>query len=150
MSGMNGHHYNTFMCPHCKIELNPGNGPIIKMRGRLDAPTFSVSTDVFLPSGLGVYGRLTATSVELGEGTKIQFACPDCKEPFSETDEDDLAQILMRDEAGKEYMVSFNKLFGKRSTFVIDPQGRNVEREFGDDAETYREDLDRDLNWFGS
>ena len=65
MNGQSGPVYNRFVCPHCEVDLNPGNGPIIKMRGRLDSPRFTVHTEVFLPSGLGVYGRLTATAVEL-------------------------------------------------------------------------------------
>ena len=142
--------YNLFMCPHCNAQLNPGNSPIIKMRGRLDAPTFAVTTDVFLPAGLGVYGRLTATGVTLHEGAKIQFACPDCGESFSESDDDELAAVRMVDDQDKSFMVSFNKNYGKRSTFVVDTAGRNVELQFGDDADEYLETMDKDLNWFGS
>lgn len=142
--------YNTFTCPHCDAALNPGNGPIIKLRGRLDAPSFSVTTDVFLPSGLGVYGRLTATHVTLREGAKIQFACPACHIALAPSEEAELAQVRMADQDGRIFLVSFNKTYGKRSTFVIDPEARSVERQFGDDAETYRGDLDKTLNFFGS
>jgi len=148
---MNGEtSYNTFTCPHCDAELNPGNGPIIKLKGRLDAPSFSVTTDVFLPSGLGVYGRLTATHVKLREGAKIQFSCPACQAALAPSEEAELAQVRMTDHDGRIFLVSFNKCYGKRSTFVIDPEARQVERQFGDDAETYREDLDKTLNFFGS
>ena len=153
MNGRNGPEYNRFVCPHCEADLNPGNGPIIKMRGRLDAAAFSVSTDVFLPSRLGVYGRLTATAVELREGAKIQFSCPSCAEPFSRSDADDLAHVQMFDADGQSYMVKFNKNFGKRSTFVIDPKEQRLEREFGADADAYRDSIDiddKDLNFFGS
>ncbi len=153
MNGPNGPGsptYNLFLCPHCEAELNPGHSPIIRMSGRLDAPEFSVTTEVFLPAGLGVYGRLTATGVTLREGAKIQFACPECGEPFSESDDDELAQVRMAGDGGKTYMVSFNKNYGKRSTFVIDPDGRSVERQFGDDADEFRDTLDKRLNWFGS
>jgi len=142
--------YNLFSCPHCDVVLNPGNGPIIKMRGRLEAERFSVVTDVFLPSGLGVYGRLTADHVTLHEGAKIQFSCPKCNALLSETEEDELAQVQMMDPEGRKYLVSFNKRYGKRSTFVIDPQARVVEREFGDDAEDFRGSIDKKLNFFGS
>ncbi len=152
MNGQKGPVYNRFVCPHCEVDLNPGNGPIIKMRGRMDAPTFSVSTDVFLPSALGVYGRLTATSVELREGAKIQFSCPACGEPFSRADADDLAYVRMFDSEGLAFMVKFNKNYGKRSTFVIDALGGNLQREFGEDADDYRNSIeaDKDLNFFGS
>jgi hypothetical protein len=146
----NGPVYNLFSCPHCDGVLNPGNGPIIKMKGRLEGSGFSVITDVFLPSGLGVYGRLTADHVVLHEGAKIQFSCPQCKAPFSETEEDELAQVQMTDAEDRNYLVSFNKRYGKRSTFVIDPQARKVEREFGDDAEDFRGSIDKKLNFFGS
>ncbi len=142
--------YNAFFCPHCSTELNPGNGPIIRMKGRLDAPAFSVTTDVFLPSGLGVYGRLTATGVDLREGAKIEFSCPQCNQPFSDSKQEDLAQVHMRDDQQNVYIVGFNKCYGKRSTFVIDPNEKKVAREFGEDAGSYREDLDKKLNFFGA
>lgn len=146
----NGLPYNQFSCPHCDSVLNPGNGPIIKMKGRLEGPGFSVITDVFLPSGLGVYGRLTADHVILARGAKIEFSCPQCGAAFSDSEDDELAQVRMSDAEGRSYLVSFNKRYGKRSTFVIDPQARKVEREFGDDAEDFRESIDKKLNFFGS
>ncbi|MBI4702562.1 MAG: hypothetical protein HY744_15690 [Deltaproteobacteria bacterium] len=142
--------YDRFTCPHCDAELNPGRGPIIQMRGELEAPCFSVTTDVFVSSGLGVYEGLTATGVVLREGAKIEFSCPQCGASFSQSGQDELAQVRMRDSAGRAFLVSFNKRFGKRSTFVIDPDKRQVERQFGDDAASYRADLDKALNFFGS
>lgn len=142
--------YNSFLCPYCDAELNPGRGPTIKMKGRLDAPKFSVTTDVFFSAGLGVYGRTTDKSVELREGAKIELMCPACKAPFSESEEDELAHIRMRDLEGRAFMVSFNKHYGKRSTFVIDTEKREVAQEFGEDAMAYREDIDKRLNFFGT
>jgi hypothetical protein len=141
--------YNSFLCPYCEAELNPRKGPIIKVKGRLEAPGFAVTTDVFLSSGLGVYGRTTATDVELKEGAKIEFSCPKCNAPFSEPDED-LAHIRMRDADGRLFQVSFNKTYGKRSTFVIDSDKGEVAQEFGADAQVYREDIDKRLNFFGT
>ena len=91
MQGRNGGTYSTFLCPHCGAELNPGAGPIIQMQGRLHAPHFSVTTDLFLSAALGVYGRLSADHVSLREGAKIEFHCPDCDHSFSRSEEDDLA-----------------------------------------------------------
>jgi len=141
--------YESFSCPYCEHELNPHKGPIIKMKGRLDAPTFSVITDVFFSSRLGVYGRTTAEGVQLREGAKVHFMCPACKAPFSESDDDELAHIRMRDAKGRAYVVSFNKTLGKRSTFVIDEEKREVAHQFGEDANAYREDIDKRVNFFG-
>jgi hypothetical protein len=141
--------FNAFFCPYCEAELNPGSGPIIKLKGRLDGPGFSVTTDVFLPSGLGVYGRTTATGVDLREGARFEFLCPACGSPLSQP-EDQLAQVRMRDAEGRVFLVSFNKTYGKRSTFVIDPEKRSVAQAFGADAQAYREDLNKRLNYFGS
>ncbi|MBW2526110.1 MAG: hypothetical protein JRI23_18155 [Deltaproteobacteria bacterium] len=141
--------YNSFLCPFCDAELNPRQGPIIKTKGRLEAERFAVTTDVFLSSGLGVYGRTTATDVELRDGAKIEFSCPQCNAPFSEPGEQ-LAHIRMKDANGRLFQVSFNKTYGKRSTFVIDPEKREVAQEFGADAQSYREDIDKRLNFFGT
>ena len=153
MKPANGPVYNRFTCPHCDAELNPGNGPIIRLRGRLDAPTFSVETEVFLPSGLGVYGRLAATGITLREGAKFEFFCPDCKRRLSKNEDDPIAHVKMEDDGGKIFYVGFNKHYRKRSTFVIDARDMSVERTFGDDAEAYLEGLDetleKNLNWFG-
>ena len=141
---------NAFFCPHCQRDLNPDNGPIITMKGTLDAETFSVTTDVFIPAVLGVYGRATATGVELREGARIEFSCPACGAALSRSADDELAQVGMRDQEGRLYLVSFNKSYGKQSTYLIDPEARQVESQYGDDAESYREDLDERLNFFGS
>jgi hypothetical protein len=142
--------YNSFSCPHCDADLNPGCGPIIKMKGKLEGEHFTVTTDVFLPSGLGVYGRVTATSVELEEGARIEFSCPTCGAALSSSLDDELAQVKMRGPKGRVFLVSFNKTYGKQSTYVIDPELRQVESQYGADAESYREDLDKRLNFFGS
>ncbi len=141
---------NSFSCPHCDADLNPDHGPIIKMTGKLEADTFSITTDVFLPSGLGVYGRVAATGVELREGAKIEFFCPTCGKALSSSVDDELAQVSMKDPEGRVYLVSFNKSYGKQSTYVINPEAKQVESQFGADAESYREDLDKRLNFFGS
>jgi hypothetical protein len=56
----------------------------------------------------------------------------------------------MRDGAGRLFQVSFNKTYGKRSTFVIDSDKQEVAQEFGADAQVYREDIDKRLNYFGT
>jgi hypothetical protein len=150
MSEAPGATYDSFTCPHCDAELNPGRGPIIKMRGELEALHFSVTTDVFVSAGLGVYGGLTATGVVLREGAVIELSCPRCTRSFSQPGHAELAQVRMRDAAGRVYLVSFNKRFGKRSTFVIDPEKRQVERQFGDHADSFRAELDKTLNFFGA
>ncbi len=142
--------YNAFFCPHCEAPLNQGNGPIIKMTGKLEAEKFSVTTDVFLPSGLGVYGRATATGVELRDGARVEFSCPDCGAALSRSVDDDLAQVGMRDHQDRVFLVSFHKCYGIQSTFVIDPEARQVESQFGEDADNFREDLEKRLNFFGS
>jgi predicted RNA-binding Zn-ribbon protein involved in translation (DUF1610 family) len=142
--------YNAFSCPHCEASLNPGNGPIITMKGKLEGPNFAVTTNVFLPAGLGIYGRATATGVELREGARVEFSCPDCGAALSRSVDDDLAQVSMRDQEDHVFLVSFNKAYGTQSTFVIDPEAQQVESQFGDDAESFREDLDKRLNFFGS
>jgi hypothetical protein len=141
--------YNSFHCPFCDIPLNPGRGPIIKMKGRLECATFAVTTDVFLSAGLGVYGRLTANHIDIREGARIEFLCPSCHSPFSQPDEE-LAQVRMHDAEGREFIVSFNKTYGKRSTFVIDPKKREVAQEFGEDALSYRDDIQKRMNFFGT
>lgn len=141
--------YHAFHCPYCDVELNPGRGPIIKMKGRLEGPGFAVTTDLFLSSSLGVYGRLTGNNVELRDGAKIEFMCPSCGSPFSEPEED-LAQIVMRDEQDRTLVVSFNKNYGKRSTFVTDQDEPHSSEEFGDDANDFREDLHKRQNFFGT
>lgn len=146
----NGGSYPAYFCPHCDAELNPGAGPIVRLRGGLDGPCFHVTVDVFLPAALGVYGRVAGEHVRLEDGALVQLACPACGSSLSSREDDDLAQIRMLDGEGRTFAVSFNKRYGRRSTFVLDAETRLVDREFGADVEAFRPELNRRVNFFGA
>lgn len=141
----------TFLCPYCGQKLSFLNGSIIKMTGRLHADNFSCKTMIYIPSGLGVYGAIVGEGVRIEEGAKVEFECINgaCKQNFTTSYDDDLAEIKMVDESGKEFVVIFNKIYGKKSTFLVDLKEKKLIESFGEDAGDYSSEFDKPINFFG-
>jgi hypothetical protein len=128
------------------------DGTIIKMDGVLECETFSVRTQFFFPSELGRYGAIIAGNVHVKEGAKVEFHCinPRCNTNFTATYNHELAEIRMQDGNGRSFVVVFNKIYGRRATFVVDPSDRKLVSSFGEHAESYAETFERPLNFFGA
>lgn len=142
----------TFYCPHCGQKLSFLDGTMVKMEGLLEAPTFTVRTQFFIPAELGRYGAIVAGNVELREGARVEFFCINarCAANFTALYNPELAEIRMVDETGRDYVVVFNKVFGRRATFLVDRKARQVLGSFGEHAAAYAQTFERPLNYFGA
>ena len=142
----------TFYCPYCHEKLSFLNGTIIKMDGVLHAETFSARTQFYFPAKIGEYGVIIGGTVEIREGTKVEFHCfnPTCNKNFTTTYNHDLAEIRMIDGARREYVVIFNKVFGKKATFVMDLAEKTLVSSHGEHADHYDETFERPMNFFGA
>ncbi len=142
----------TFYCPFCGQKLSFLEGMLIKMVGRLHATTFSCKTMFYFSAQLGQYGCIVGEGVRVHDGAKVEFECINnaCKKSFTSPHNDDLAEIRMKDEAGHDFKVVFNKIFGKRSTFLLNLEDRELVDAFGVDKDEYMQDpADRARNFFG-
>ena len=142
----------TFYCPHCGEKLSFLDGTVVKIDGVLEAPTFSVRTHFFVPAELGRYGAIVTGGVEIRQGTKVEFYCinPRCNANFTASYNHDLAEIRMVDENDREYVVVFNKIYGRQATFVVDRTARKLVNTYGAHADSYAASFDRPLNFFGA
>lgn len=142
----------TFYCPYCGQKLSFLEGTVIKMVGRLHAETFSCKTMFYFPAQLGQYGAIVGEGVNLRDGARVEFECINgaCRKNFTATYDQNLAEIKMVDPAGNEYVVVFNKIFGRRSTFLIDFKTQKVLESYGDHAPEYLREFDKPTNYFGA
>ncbi|MFH0900155.1 MAG: hypothetical protein V2A73_05960 [Pseudomonadota bacterium] len=142
----------TFYCPHCLEKLSCLGGTVVKLSGRLSAKEFAVKTNFYLPAELGRYGAIIEGQVEVGEGARVEFCCPNprCGTSFTATYNSDLAEIQMVDHERREYVVVFNRICGRRSTFLVDYRRKALLCSYGEDAESYAAAFERPLNFFGS
>jgi len=142
----------TFNCPHCGQKLSFLDGSIIKMVGRLKATTFSCKTMFYFSATLGKHGCIVGEGVRVYDGAKVQYECINqvCKQDLTAEYNDELAELRGVDEAGNEFKVVFNKIFGKDSTFVLDMQARKVTASYGEDKDAIFSDVsERRRNFFG-
>ncbi len=141
----------TFYCPHCGQKLSFLDGTLLKLEGLLEAPTFSVRTVVIVPAEVGRYGAIVAGDVEIRDGARVEFGCSNarCGANFTAAYHPDLAEIRMVDESGQEFVVIFNKIYGRHSTFVINRQAARVVQTSGEHASSYAALFDRPLSYFG-
>jgi transcription elongation factor Elf1 len=142
----------TFFCPYCNEKLSFLDGTIVKMEGVLACETFSVRTQFFFPARLGQYGAIIAGNVQVREGAKVEFLCPapGCRANFTAGYNHDLAEIRMVDESNREYVVVFNKIYGRRATFLVDRADKKLVDSYGEHADSYVETFERPLNYFGA
>lgn len=141
----------TFYCPRCHEKLSYLDGTMVKLNGTLTADTFSVRAQFYLPAELGRYGAIVSGDLMLKEGARVEFSCPNarCEANFTARYNHDLAEIGMRDERGREYVVVFHKVFGKHATFVVDLREHTLTERHGEDANAYSGTFERPLNFFG-
>ena len=142
----------TFFCPYCNEKLSFLDGTIVKLEGVLSCETFSVRTQLFFPAKLGQYGAIIAGNVQVKEGAKVEFLCPApaCRANFTASYNHDLAEIRMVDESNREFVVVFNKIYGRRATFLVDRAEKKLVDTYGEHAGTYAETFERPLNYFGA
>jgi hypothetical protein len=143
---------HTFFCPHCGEKLSFLDGSIVKMEGELKTETFSVRAQFLLPAKLGHYGAIVAGNIHISDGTKVEFYCinPKCNANFTAAYDDDLAEIRMVDAENHEYVVVFNKIFGHKSTFLVNWKESKLINSFGENADEYAGTFERPLNFFGA
>ena len=140
-----------FYCPQCDQDLTCMDGKLVKMRGMLSAPHFTVVTTFYLPAELGVYGATVEGEIELREGARIDFQCTNdaCRHSFTAPYDDDLSEIKMIEEDGREEVVVFNRIYGRQSTFVVDYKQKKVIMAFGQDKDLYADEFEKPINYFG-
>jgi hypothetical protein len=141
----------TFSCPRCGELLSMLDGAMVRMLGKLETPTFSVTTEFYFPAELGRYGAIVSGSVEVREGAKVEFCCvnPRCAVSFTAPYNHDLAEVRMVDENGRAHVVVFHRTCGRHATFVIDLSARQLVSTFGEHAASYAGAFERPLNFFG-
>jgi hypothetical protein len=142
----------VYFCPRCGEKLSFLDGTIVKMDGVLKSHAFTVRTQFFLPARLGHYGAIVAGEVDVKQGSKVEFRCfnPRCNANFTAAYDDDLAEVRMVDVDGQEYVVVFNRIFGNRSTFVVNWRESRLVNSFGEHAGEYLAAFERPLNFFGA
>ena len=140
-----------YFCPYCNQKLSFLDGTAIKMVGRLHAPTFSCKTMIYISARLGQYGAIVGEGLRINEGAVVEFECINgaCKRNFTSAYDVGLAEIKMVDDAGQDYVVVFNKTFGRRSTFLVDLRERTLVSSFGEHANEDAPDFGKALNFFG-
>ena len=111
---------------------------------------FEVSCIFYLPSDLGRYDAILPEGVTLKKGATIEFLCPECKANLTTEFNPELAALKMIDERNAKFVVLFNKIYGKRATYVIDFSKKSFTQKYGPDAENIEEiDIDKNLHYFG-
>lgn len=140
-----------FYCPYCNEKLSFFDGAIVKMLGKLESAKFDAYDMFYIPGTLGHYDAMVEGAVVLKDGAKVDFLCinPKCRKSFTTAYDDDLAEIKMIDDDGHEYVVVFNRIYGKHSTFVLDYRRKELTSSFGEDKNNYLDDFERPLNFFG-
>ncbi len=142
----------TFFCPKCQQKLSFLEGTVIKMIGRLHAPTFSCQTYIYVPAKLGQHGAIIGEGVSLEEGAMVELECINaaCAHNFTTPYNAELAEIAMVDAGETPFKVVFNKVWGKHTTFVLDMRSKTVIQHFGEDAEGFfASEEERGRNFFG-
>ncbi|MBI9035395.1 MAG: hypothetical protein JEZ03_13090 [Bacteroidales bacterium] len=120
---------NNYQCPFCKGFLNVGEH--ITITARLKN---GLSGMLLLHPELGNYEIVHHPRFVIESGETVEFKCPICSKSLTSDKNEELAQIIMTDDLGKEFEVYFSKIKGIKSTYQI--IGDNV-KIYGDDSTKY-------------
>ncbi|MBN2722772.1 MAG: hypothetical protein JXR95_01740 [Deltaproteobacteria bacterium] len=139
----------TYFCPHCEAVLNENDESGVVLKGRLNGSGFSVSFQVSVPSQLGVYGATFPDYIEIDRGVLVDFCCPHCNGDLSMEEAPNHASIKMRDSEDRWRFVSFNREYGKHSSFLFDVESHELIASYGEHQQQYKNDFNKPLNFFG-
>ncbi len=120
---------NNYQCPFCKGFLNIGD--YVVFTARLKS---GLSGMLLLHPELGNYEVVHHPQFVIEAGENVEFKCPICSKSLVSNKSEELAQLIMSDEKGKEFEVFFSKVKGVKSTYQI--IGDNV-KLYGDDSTRY-------------
>ncbi len=139
---------SNFLCPHCKKNLNTSDGQNVELKGCLNGDKFEFCFPISLPAALGVYGARFPETLKIDKGALVEFHCPHCDFNLTIPEVPRHAFILMQ-EGQENYAVVFNRVYGEHSSFQFDLQRHTLLAAYGENLDSYREDFNRDLNFFG-
>jgi hypothetical protein len=120
---------NDFLCPKCKEHLRVGDHIIFKVKNGNKQ-----SALLLLSPQIGNYSSVKHPSFDFKPGESLEFFCPLCGASLKSDIHENLALVLMKDEAGKSFVVYFSRIAGEHSTYETD--GDSVHPE-GEDAGRY-------------
>jgi hypothetical protein len=137
----------VFYCPFCNQCLSQLEGSIIKLLGKLKGDRFETATYIYIPGNLGQFDAIIEGRFIMKDGLKVDFCCtnPKCEKSFTTAYDDDLAEIKMVDDDGHEYVVVFNRIYGKHSTFVVDYKKKELSNAYGEDKNIYLHDFNKSM-----
>lgn len=138
-----------FVCPHCNTFLNSDNKTQVLFRGILQGENFSVTFPISVPAELGVYGGIFPDYIVLQEGAIVEFHCPHCNYDLTSPDVPDHAAVKMVLPDSSFRVVTFNRVFGKHSSFIYDIASHKVVESYGEHQNQYSDEFNHPINFFG-
>ncbi|OFX21811.1 MAG: hypothetical protein A2033_05860 [Bacteroidetes bacterium GWA2_31_9] len=106
---------SNYLCPHCRGYLNVGENIIFAAKTKSHKRGL-----VLLSPKIGDYSVITHIDFKFEQGELISFYCPICNISLEATAvNENLANVVMKDETGKEYDVFFSGIAGERCTYKI-------------------------------
>lgn len=118
-----------FLCPHCSNILNVGENVVFSTTNKDNKEGL-----ILLHPEMGNYSLVKHPSFQFNKGDLLEFRCPFCKAILQSDKHENLAKILIRDEAGNIGEVHFSRISGQHSTYMIIGEHLEV---FGRDASDY-------------
>ena len=89
---------------------------------------------ISLHTELGNYSIKKNSEFEISTGDHLDFYCPICHAELASEVHQNLAKIIMIDEANREFEILFSRVLGERTTFKIVGETMEI---FGDDSAEY-------------
>ena len=138
-----------YYCPRCSARVSGDDNTIVTLKGRLEAPLFSVHFDIEIPAQPGVYGAIFSEGVVLKEGAIIDFLCPHCAADLTLKSNQKHAWLKMIEGEGEEKIIVFNKVYGEHSSFIFNTETSKIIASYGEHSNMYLEEFNKEVNFFG-
>jgi uncharacterized protein YbaR (Trm112 family) len=121
---------NKYLCPSCLTALNVDNDVVLKAKNDLGQKGL-----VFLHSELGNYTTKFSSGFTIVVGDQVTLFCPVCHHNLTSLRNNKLASFIMVDEADRQSVIVFSKIYGERCTFKV--EDNKVQESFGEHTGLY-------------
>ncbi|MEN8156367.1 MAG: hypothetical protein ABFS10_05405 [Bacteroidota bacterium] len=109
---------NHYLCPHCRGHLRVGDYIVFKIRNtKRDKGLLLMHPEV------GNYTSIKHPQFNFQEGERVDFYCPICMSSLDGALDENLVQVIMIDEEGKEHEIYFSRIAGEKSTLTVSDNG---------------------------
>lgn len=139
-----------YLCPKCRNSVYKAEKNLIVLNGVLKGDFFSVTAPIELNDQKDNFGgEFTNDGISIEKGALVDFVCPHCKFNLTAHYDVELSEMIHVNEKGEETAFVISNIAGKKMSFFICKDKKEVLESFGENSKEYKKKWTKYFEFFG-